>query len=392
MDIKILFNLFGLPVTGWALCVALGCLAAAALVWFLGTKRKMEGDTLSLYVPLTLALSVFLGHGLFALLAGLLDSFVPESMNLTLPGYVFRPDKGGYMSLGALSGLLLSSLIVSRVKKASSRELLRIGLPAVLLAIGVAKWGEWLCGMGFGPEAVTCFFPLSFQPEPAEYPAWHQIAVFWLGGVYALCLAGWGCVGALHKDGVRPVDLIVFYLGGQIMWDMLREDSYVHYLTMSFVRMDQLFSVLILAGLMIWSTIRIRPSISAGTVRGTILLLAGVSLLVGGLVLNERELPVIGEPPVWLLYCMMAVGAALTVLAALRIHHIKGAGVFRWWTLMLVSVGLCIYLQFLFDKPLPLPGGALIYFPNWFIYPMIGVTAAGMCLSTRKLLVMAGKR
>ena len=323
-----LFYLGAMPVTPWALCVTLGSLAAAAVIFFLGVRRKISDGALCLFLPLTAALGIFLGHGLFAVVADLLDPYVGESMGLSLLGYVFRPDKGGYMSLGVLGGLFLSALIVSKAKKVSFQELLKIGLPGVLLAIGVAKWGEWLCGMGTGPEASTCFFPVSFTPEP-EYPEWRVIAVFWLGGLYALGLALWGIFGALKKNGVRPVTLLVMYLAGQVFWDMLREDSYVHYLAMNFVRMDQLFSVLIMAGIMVWATIKIKQNGGKGTV--------------------------------------------------------------RWWVLMLVSVGLCVGLQFLFDKPLPLPGGVLIYPPTWLVYTLIGLTAVGMGVSTLKMVEKARK-
>lgn len=323
-----LFYVGSLPVTPWALCVTLGALAAAALIWYLGVRRKISEGGLCLFVPLTAALGIFLGHALFAAVAGLLDPYVCEGMGLSLTGYIFRPDRGGYMSLGVLGGLLLSALIVSKTQKASFQEILKAGLPAVLLAVGVAKWGEWLCGMGTGPEASTCFFPVSFLPEP-DYPEWRVIAVFWLGGLYALGLALWGILGAHKKSGVRPVTLLVCYLAGQVFWDMLREDSYVHYLAMNFVRMDQLFSVLIMAGLMVWASVKIKKN--------------------------------------------------------------GGRGIVRWWAVMLVSVGLCVGLQFLFDKPLPLPGGALIYPPTWLVYTLIGVTAAGMGISTMRMVEKAKK-
>ena len=323
-----LFYLGSLPVTPWALCVTLGGLAAAALIWILSARRKLDDGGVCLFITLTAALGIFLGHALFAMVADLLDPYVGEGLGLSLIGYVFRPDKGGYMGLGVLGGLFLSALIVSKTKKLSFQELLKAGLPGVLLAIGVAKCGEWLCGQGTGPEASTCFFPVSFLPEP-DYPEWRQISVFWLGGLYALGLALWGTIGAFKKNGVRPVTLLVFYLAGQVFWDMLREDSYVHYLAMNFVRMDQLFSVLIMAGLMVWATVMIKKN--------------------------------------------------------------GGKGYIRWWVVMLVSVGLCVGLQFLFDKPLPLPGGVLIYPPTWLVYALIGVTAVGMGLSTM-MLVQKAKR
>ncbi len=323
-----LFYVGSLPVTPWALCVTLGALAAAALIWYLGVRRKISEGGLCLFVPLTAALGIFLGHALLAAVSCLLDPYVGEGLGLSLIGYIFRPDKGGYMGLGVLSGLLLSALIVSKVCKDSFQELLKAGLPGILLAIGVAKCGEWLCGQGTGPEASTCFFPVSFLPEP-DYPDWRVISVFWLGGLYALCLAVWGTAGAHRKNGVRPVTLLVCYLAGQVFWDMLREDSYVHYLAMNFVRMDQLFSVLIMAVLMIWASVMIKR---------------------------------------------------------------KGQkGIVRWWVIMLVSVGLCVGLQFLFDKPLPLPGGTLIYPPTWLVYALIGVTAAGMGVSTMMMVEKAKK-
>ena len=385
-----LFSIGSLPVTNWALCVTLGSLAGVLVIWYLSIKRKINGDAAALLVPLTVFSSVLLGHGLFAVLSCLLDPYVQETVGASLLGYVFRPDKGGYMGLGVLGGLFLSALIVSRIKKVSFQELLKAGLPGVLLAIGVAKWGEWLCGQGTGPEAATCFFPVSFLPEP-DYPDWRVISVFWLGGLFAVCLALWGIIGAHRKDGVRPVMLLVCYLSGQVLWDMLREDSYIHYLAMNFIRMDQLFSVLVLTGLMIWATVRIRPGVPKGMIGKTALLLAGILLLVGGLVLQGRELPAVGVLPGWVLIVLMAVGAAAAVLAVLMLCKVRGTGVFRWWALMLISVGLCVAMQFMFDKPLPL-FGELIYFPGWLVYALIGVTGVLMGLSTLMLLKLARKK
>ena len=387
-----LFYLGAMPVTPWALCVTLGSLAAAVLIWYLGVKRKISEGGLCLFVPLTAALSIFLGHALFAFVAGLLDPYVCENLGLSLIGYMFRPDRGGYMSLGVLGGLFLSALVVSKVNKASFQELLKAGLPGILLAIGVAKCGEWLCGVGNGPEAVTCFFPVSFTPEP-EYPEWRVISVFWLGGLYALMLAIWGIVGAHKKNGVRPVTLFVLYLAGQVFWDILRrEDNYICYLTMrTFIHMDQLFSVLIMAGMMVWATIKIHPQIRKQTVFSAILLLIGVLLSVGSLVLQGRILPLIGMMPNWLLILLLVIGVIIITFAILLLRKDHGMGLFRWWVLMLVSIGLCIVLQFMFDKPLPL-FGELIIFPNWLVFVLIGLTAVGMAISTLKLLDKARKK
>ena len=326
-QVVVLFEVFGLPVTAWALCVTLSSLAATALICVLWKKRGLDGDALTLFLPVNTILGIFLGHALFALVASLLDPYVLENLGMSRIAYIFAPFKGGFMGLGVLCGLFLSALITRKVTGVSFQEILKVALPAALLVIGVAKWGEWLCGQGTGPEASTSFFPVSFTPEP-DYPEWRVIAVFWLGGLYALCLAAWGIGGALRKNGVRPVTLLVVYLAGQVFFDMLREDEYVHYLAMNFVRMDQLFSVLIMAGLMVWASVRIKQAGKKGIV--------------------------------------------------------------RWWVVMLVSVGLCIGLQFLFDKPLPF-FGQLIYPPTWLVYALIGVTAVGMGLSTLMLLEKARK-
>ena len=324
-EVTILFHVFGLPVTAWALCVTLGALFGALTLLYLSGKRGVPADSSALFLLLTTALGMFLSHMLFALVADLLDPFVGESMGKSLFGYIFDPAKGGYMGLGVIAGLALAALIVRKTEKVSLQELFKAGLPAALLVIGVAKWGEWLCGQGTGPEASTCFFPVSFAPDP-EYQDWRVIAVFWLGGLYAICLAVWGILGAHKKDGVRPVTLLTLYLAGQVLLDMLREDEYVHYLAMNFVRMDQLFSVLVMAGLMVWASIRVKRGGQKGLV--------------------------------------------------------------SCWALMLLSVGLCVGLQFLFDKPLPLFGN-LIYFPGWLVYALVGVTGAGMGFATLSLLKKA---
>ena len=299
------------------LAAALGCLC---LVW-LCKRRHVAQKAVDMLLPLCLFLGVFLGHLLYGLMRLLIDGYSYEQPLL----FLLNPGAGGTAFLGALGGVSLACLLVGRrrivcvdINKRflSVDELMRYAVPALLLTLAVIRFAEPLDGQGKGPDMLAEFFPLSFAPE-ADFPDDRYLPAFFYEGIYALALAVWGMMAACGRAKERKASFfVILYLAGQMFFEMLRQDSYVHDTSMiTFVRLNQLLAVIILAGLMAYYTVLGR----------------------------KRAAP---------------------------------AYFVRQWALYAVCVGACVGLEFLFDKPLPL-FGENIYFEDWLVYLLIGLTAVG---------------
>ena len=109
----------------------------------------------------------------------------------------------------------------------------------------------------------------------------------------------------------------VLYLAGQMFFEVYRQDEYVNATSLiTFIKLNQLFAVILLGGYLVYSIIK-----SVKNIR--------------------------------------------------RTEIVIRAAVFA------ISVGACIGLQFLFDKPLPF-FGQTIWFADWLVYLLLALSAVGM--------------
>ena len=302
-----------LAVTQFSVAVFAGTLLSSSLLLWLSKKQNLD-DHILLLLICALPLGVLCGHGLFAVTRVLIYPLDYEHPI----AFIFNPAVGGYMYLGVFAGGVIAAFIVSKTSKISFAGLTAVLLPELLLTLAVVRFSEPLDFQGKGPWVEGGFFPFSYAPE-AEYPEDRYVPVFFYEGLYALLLSTWSALNALGKTCKKRPSMFFFvlYLSGQMFFEVFRQDEYINVTSLiTFIRLNQLFAAILLGLYLIYAAIKARKNTDS---------------------------------------------SALILRCAV----------------FAVSVGACIGLQFLFDKPMPL-FGQTIWFADWLVYTLLALSAIGM--------------
>ena len=310
-----------LAVTRFSVAVFAGALLSSLLLLWVSKKRHLEQHA-PLLLVLTLLLGPLCGHGLFAITRVLIYPLDYEHPII----FILNPSLGGFMYLGVFGAGTIAALITAKLAKCSFKELMAVLLPALLLLLACVRFAEPLDYQGKGPWAEGGFFPFSYAPE-AEYPDDRYIPVFFYEGLYALVLAILSARNALKTSGKRHQTKLYFvlYLAGQMFFEVFRQDEYINVTSLiTFIRLNQLFAAILLGIFLIYAVVKCSKTVSV---------------------------------------------SALVVRCAV----------------FAISVGACVGLQFLFDKPIPL-FGQTIWFSDWLVYLLLALSAFGMGWSVVSLL------
>lgn len=311
-----LFTLFGLSVTKYALCVFASATAGALLFFYRSAKRSIAARASELFVIFAIPLSVLLGHLMYYLtsISQMLDASEDYSAL-----FLLSPLSGGFLFFGVFLGIALAALAAGKITRTKPSRILDAVCPALFLLIALCRLSEPFdvvggMGQGWGLQTESenlCFFPLAFMPN-AEYEEWYY-SIFLLEGLYALLMC---ILTALDKknrpDGQLLLLCIILYCASQVLFETLRRDEVVKWL---FVRVSQLMSVISLALVLLYGTIKNGSQ-------------------------NRKK------------YVL-------------------------FWTAFILLTGLCIAIEFTVDKPIPI-GDELYFLPYWLTYSIIGLSAAGM--------------
>ena len=309
-----LYTIGPFTITPFSVAVCVSAIWGCIVLLLLSGKKHIRKNTAFSLMPLTILLGVFLGHALYAALRVLIYPLDYEQPLV----FVLNPGVGGFMFFGVLAGAALSCLIVSGTRHYQFSQLMSVLFPALLITLAFIRFAEPLCLLGKGPETEGGFFPLSYAPE-AEYPEDRYIPEFFYAGLYTLLIGIWNIRSILTKHGKKRSTLFFFvlYLAGQMFFEVFRQDEYVNATSLiTFIRLNQLIAVILLGVCLVYAIKKCMHRVSAGFI---------------------------------IVRCLVFV----------------------------ISVGACIGLQFLFDKPLPLMGET-IWFPDWLVYVLLALSAVGM--------------
>ena len=315
---SILFSVFGLPVTAYALCLALSLAAGLALFFFLGKKREIGRDALWLTALLALPLGL-LGARLFYC-AARLYYFLEIGLENAL-----RLWDGGYALWGAAGGAALAAVIAAKTEKQPLGKLMDVLAPPAALVIALTRFAEYFSGEGRGlyvDEEALCFFPVSVYR--ADYGEWHLAGFVWEGLAALIILAV--LLRGRRKAGNTARLFLLLYSACQIWLESMRRDSALRWL---FVRVSQLTAGLVIAGLMIAAVVRWmrKPENRRMKPAGIALCWAAVLAAIGICIAMEFSVEgkVFVDLPVWAAYAIMAaccvgIGAAAyqTVFRSLK--------------------------------------------------------------------------
>ena len=317
-----LMTIGSLCVTPFSVAVCAAAVIGCAILYFLSKRTHLPTGSVWLMMPLTVLLGLLFGHALYAVMRVLIYPLDYEAP----VAFILNPGVGGFMFFGVLAGGALAAIIVSCVFHTPLSRLMSVLFPALMIMLTIIRFAEPLSYLGKGPEAAGGFFPLSYAPE-ADYPDDRYIPAFFYAGLYTLFI---GIRAALnvsgnHKHKRTALFFFVLYLAGQMFFEVFRQDEYVNATSLiTFVRLNQLFAAILLGICLVYAIIKGKSHLSGGIIAGRCAVFA-------------------------------------------------------------VSVGACVGLQFLFDKPLPL-FGETVWVADWLVYVLLALSAVGIGWSVLSLM------
>ena len=298
MELAPLFKLFGLNVTPYAACIAVGALLSVLLLLSLG-KKRFRDDSAWLLAVLALPLGL-IGARVFYILAR-----VPNTPEVLADApYLWH---GGFALWGAVGGSVLAAFLVSRKRKQSFASLLDLMAAPAALMICIARFAEFFSGEGHGPaleKETFCFFPLCIWNEMWEQ--W-ELAVFVFEGIAALVILILMLLYKPSRPGDRARRFLILYGTCQVLLESLRRDNFLRWL---FVRVSQLTAVIIMLLMIICAIIRwVKAHTKAMPKNKLVLYTVLFFLFVGGCIAIEFAVDK-SDWPNELLYSLLAVCAA----------------------------------------------------------------------------------
>ena len=288
-------------VTPFSIAVFIGVLLSACLLLFLARKSKVTAETTLTLTMLSILFGLLLGHAFFAALQLYTDPFSYEEQL----AFLLNPGWGGFSFVGVLGGAVLAAIITAKACRQPFETIISILIPALMFLIAVIRFAEPLDELGKGPEASATFFPFSYAPNP-EYDDAQRIPVFFYEGLLALCIAFLGSLDTKSLKRMPWQGCLLVFFAGQMFFEVFRQDLYTNYMSLiTFIRVNQLAYVNIIACIMLKYTIR---------------------------------------------------------AASQPANRLK---IIRDWIVFAVCVGACVGLQFLFDKPIHF-FEENIFLPDWW--------------------------
>lgn len=300
MEMKhVLFSLFGMPVTLYALCVVAALALGLLLLAWQQKKHHLRADTAEVFALLALPLGL-VGARLFYCLSRL-----AIYMDMGLAN-ILRLWDGGYALWGAVGGAVLAALLTAKITKQSAPRLLdALSAPAALV-IALCRIAELTNGEGIGMEVYNPVFQrFPFAVFDADWEVWFW-AICMLEAAAALVILIVLLAKKPGKSGDHAKLLMILYCSSQILLESLRRDQFLRWL---FVRVSQLTAVLVLGGLMFWALYRWAKTPADKRMPKKQLILNWVIFLacVGICIGMEFAVDKAAFMPVWLCYTIMGV-------------------------------------------------------------------------------------
>ena len=244
-----LTSVFGVQVYTYGLYVAIGLALAVIALALLGRRLRLRPGTTAAQAALSLAFGLVLSR----LLYGLLD----ETLGYVTPAWaMLRLSYGGYSLYGALAGACVAAALAAMLTKEKTARCLDALAPAFLLFTACERLGEQ-CIESFGlSRGLTLqFFCQPWLSAVDEYDTWF-LMTWRVEFVIALilCAVLTGMLLRPHRDSHVFLSYMLLFGATQIIMESLRYDG--HMTVRSFVRMEQILSMVLLGTAVIYLAAR----------------------------------------------------------------------------------------------------------------------------------------
>lgn len=305
----VLFSVFGLDVTAYAVCVCLAVLAGLLVLLF-RTGKKLKGDSAFVLAALALPLGL-IGARLFYVLVRLPN--YPEILQNIL--HVWKETGtemdwdlvpgGGYALWGAVGGTVAAALIVAKASRQPLGKLLdALAAPAALM-ICITRFSENFIGEGHGitiENPLFCRFPFCVN----VWDEWH-LAVFVFEGIAALVIFMIMLYYSPARDGDGARKFLILYGSCQVLLESLRRDNFLRWFL---VRVSQLTAVIVMLFMIIAAIVRWSKAPDKAQTKARVIICTVIFFLcVGGCIGIEFAVDKSDWPYV-ILYTLLAVCAA----------------------------------------------------------------------------------
>lgn len=313
----VLFQAGPFPVTAYALALVAALAAGIAGLWLNCKRKGLKENTAFVLAACALPLGLLCARVFYVLCRISLygEMGMAEAAKLW---------NGGYALWGAILGVVLAAFLCSRMTGQPFAAVTdALVLPGAAV-IGLCRFAEALNGEGIGmlvEREAFQFFPLAVCNVWEE---WYW-AVFMLEAAAALAIFGvLLCVKG--RDGHETRVFFFLFCTVSLLLESLRRDAFLRWL---FVRVNQLTSVLVLTGMLVYALAQwLRSSkprmLKAGSV---VLCWAGFVLLAGICILLEFAVDKIYWLPVWACYVLMALAVlGMGLCAGKLLFGNKGIG------------------------------------------------------------------
>ena len=272
-ELLVLFSVGSLPVTAYALCLALGALLGVLVTVSLGRRRI--GLDASLSLCLAVIPCAVVGARLFYLLTNF--QYIQIDLGYQLGSFLLKFWEGGYTLYGAVLGGMAGAWLYGRATRKAIPVLLDLLAPGAALALALARLGEAFTGQGLGKivdaEALH-FFPLAVTDMWGDW----CMPVFFYEALAAAVIAviAW----RLTRKGGPAAEVAIILLGlTQVLLESWRMDEFIRF---GFVRFNQIVSAVLMAAVLALRIIRaVRArGWSAWQIVRIILFLAGIGIII----------------------------------------------------------------------------------------------------------------
>lgn len=213
----ILFRVFGLPVTSFALFVVIGTVIGLIMALRRAKRCGVSQNDVLWFAMLGIPLGLFCARLVFCL-------YHFDEIRYSGIGYIFRLDYGGFTVIGASLGLALAGWITKRITRAPFVRLMDAVLPGILIVLAMERFGEGATENGTGLEVsvhALQFFPLA---RPGIYEGMSTYAVHMFEGMTAL-IAGMYTQMLTAAPGRAAGSGVILAAAGQIVWESIRKDD-----------------------------------------------------------------------------------------------------------------------------------------------------------------------
>ncbi len=247
----ILTELFSMPITMYAVFVVLSLVCAILCLYLIRKRYGVRSDSILKLSVLAIPLGMVCSRGMYVLCR--LEHY--SAMN-------FEPAlclwEGGYMLWGALAGVLIAAVIVSRKDRVPLLTLTDLLSAPTALAIAIGRAAEFTDGQGKGAvlpdDSVFRFFPLAFVTDRWGNETEWSLSVFVFECAAALIMFVI-LITVKRGTGKNTALFLILYCSSQIYFEQLRCDSFPRWL---FVRISQLICIVVLFCFVIYRLVQWR--------------------------------------------------------------------------------------------------------------------------------------